>query len=95
MKPANSSVPTSILTINGGSSSIKFALYEPGEPQKRELYGKVDRIGLSGTNLTNQQRPFCWIGSKSKMLWNRSGLSVIGWSMGCNTRRPSWSPRSS
>jgi acetate kinase len=41
-----------ILTINGGSSSIKFALYEVDEPLKRGLDGKVDRIGLSGTNLT-------------------------------------------
>jgi acetate kinase len=41
-----------ILTINGGSSSIKFALYQVGEPLERGLYGKVDRIGLSGTNLT-------------------------------------------
>lgn len=41
-----------ILTINGGSSSIKFALYQKGEPLERRLYGKVDRIGLSGTNLT-------------------------------------------
>src|ERR1039457_3004089 len=41
-----------ILTINGGSSSIKFALYQVGEPLKRGLYGKVDRSGLSGTNLT-------------------------------------------
>ena len=41
-----------VLTINGGSSSIKFALYQVGEPLKRGLYGKVDRIGLSGTNLT-------------------------------------------
>ncbi|HXT40773.1 MAG TPA: acetate/propionate family kinase [Candidatus Angelobacter sp.] len=41
-----------ILTVNGGSSSIKFALYEVGEPLKRGLHGKVDRIGLSGTNLT-------------------------------------------
>ena len=42
----------SILTINGGSSSIKFALYQAGEPLKAALYGKIDRIGLSGTNLT-------------------------------------------
>jgi acetate kinase len=42
----------SILTINGGSSSIKFALYRVAEPLKRGLHGKVDRIGLSGTNLT-------------------------------------------
>ena len=41
-----------VLTINGGSSSIKFALYQVGEPLKRGLYGKVDRIGLSGTNLS-------------------------------------------
>jgi len=43
---------SSILTINGGSSSIKFALYKAHEPLKRALYGKADRIGLSGTNLT-------------------------------------------
>jgi acetate kinase len=42
----------SVLAINGGSSSIKFAFYQTGEPLKRTLYGKVDRIGLSGTNLT-------------------------------------------
>ena len=41
-----------ILTINGGSSSIKFALYRTGEPLERRTYGKIDRIGLSGTNLT-------------------------------------------
>ena len=41
-----------ILTINGGSSSIKFALYAAVEPLQRGLYGTVDRIGLSGTNLT-------------------------------------------
>ena len=52
MKPAN----PSILTINGGSSSIKFALYQVGEPLKRGLYGTVDRIGMSGTNLTFHDR---------------------------------------
>jgi acetate kinase len=41
-----------VLAINGGSSSIKFVLYQTGEPLERRLYGKVDRIGLSGTNLT-------------------------------------------
>src|ERR1019366_8927158 len=48
MKPANAH----ILTINGGSSSIKFALYAAVKPLKHGLYGTVDRIGLSGTNLT-------------------------------------------
>ncbi len=41
-----------ILTINGGSSSIKFALFEAGDSHRRILDGKVDRVGLSGTNLT-------------------------------------------
>ena len=40
-----------VLTVNSGSSSIKFALYKIGEPLKRILYGTIDRIGLSGTNL--------------------------------------------
>jgi acetate kinase len=41
----------SILTINGGSSSIRFAIYDAGaDPQKR-LSGKLDRIGLPGTAL--------------------------------------------
>ena len=35
-----------ILTINGGSSSIKFALFEAGDSLKRILEGKVERIGL-------------------------------------------------
>jgi acetate kinase len=43
---------TCVLAINGGSSSIKFALYEVGEAMEQRLHGKVDRIGLSGTNLT-------------------------------------------
>jgi len=42
----------SILTVNAGSSSIKFALYQVSEVLKQRLYGKVDRIGLTGTNLT-------------------------------------------
>jgi acetate kinase len=40
-----------VLTINVGSSSIRFAVYEAGEAPRRRLNGKIDRIGLSGTNL--------------------------------------------
>ena len=40
-----------VLTINGGSSSIRFAVYEAGETPRRRLDGKIDRVGLSGTNL--------------------------------------------
>ena len=37
-----------ILTINGGSSSIKFALFERGTLPKRIMAGGIDRIGLPG-----------------------------------------------
>lgn len=40
-----------VLTINGGSSSIRFAMYEAGETLQRLIAGKIDRVGLSGTNL--------------------------------------------
>ena len=42
MKPNN----PHILTINGGSSSIKFALFEVGDSLRRILEGGVERIGL-------------------------------------------------
>ena len=41
-----------ILTINGGSSSIRFAVYETGRTLRPQFDGKIDRIGSSGTNLT-------------------------------------------
>ena len=34
-----------ILTINGGSSSLKFALFERTDASARLLSGRVDRIG--------------------------------------------------
>ncbi len=39
-------VNAQVLTINGGSSSIKFALFQVGSPLQRMKEGKVDRIGL-------------------------------------------------
>jgi acetate kinase len=41
--------PPGILTINSGSSSIRFAVFETGEPERRVLGGKLDRIGVNGT----------------------------------------------
>jgi acetate kinase len=40
-----------ILTINGGSSSIKFAIFEAGDSLRRILAGTVDRIGLPDSTL--------------------------------------------
>jgi acetate kinase len=47
MKPAN----PRILTINGGSSSIKFALFEAGDSLRRILDGVIERIGLPEATL--------------------------------------------
>ncbi|KAF0190800.1 MAG: acetate kinase [Gammaproteobacteria bacterium] len=40
-----------VLTINGGSSSIKFALFEVGDSYHRMLAGVIERIGLPETTL--------------------------------------------
>ena len=42
MKPTN----PRILTINGGSSTIKFALFEAGDSLRPILDGGIERIGL-------------------------------------------------
>jgi propionate kinase len=47
LKPGN----PRILAINGGSSSIKFALFEAGEPLRRILEGEIERIGLPEATL--------------------------------------------
>jgi len=39
----------SILTINGGSSSVKFALFDRGEPPKRMLSGQIERVADAGS----------------------------------------------
>jgi len=44
-----------VLTINGGSSSIRFAIFEAGQPPKRLLQGKLDRIGSGDASLTVDQ----------------------------------------
>jgi acetate kinase len=43
---AMNSNETCILTINGGLSSIKFALFEAGDLLRRILEGEIERIGL-------------------------------------------------
>jgi acetate kinase len=48
----NAAANAHVLALNGGSSSIKFALYSADGAVERGLHGKVDRIGLSGAKLT-------------------------------------------
>ncbi len=47
MKPMTNGV----LTINGGSSSIKFAFYSIGSSLQQGMTGSIERIGVSGTKL--------------------------------------------
>jgi len=41
-----------VLTINGGSSSIRFAIFEASQPPRRLLQGKMERIGSGAASLT-------------------------------------------
>ncbi len=57
MKVANKN----ILTINGGSSSIKFSLYKMEETLAQLFYGEIENIGtekatLNFTNLVNEEK---------------------------------------
>lgn len=40
-----------ILAINGGSSSIKFALFDAADPPERVMAGAIERIGLADARL--------------------------------------------
>ena len=42
----------SVLTVNAGSSSIKFAFYEARPTLTSSLHGQLDRIGTDGTTLS-------------------------------------------
>jgi acetate kinase len=44
-------MPT-VLTLNGGSSSIRLALYDARDCTTKLVDAKVDRIGVSGTHMT-------------------------------------------
>ena len=50
--------------MNGGSSSIRFAVDEAGAGPRRQLDGMIDRIGLSGTNVVVNDRT-------GQPLWSR------------------------
>ena len=40
-----------ILTVNGGSSSLKFCFFHRSDPPARRALGRIERIGLAGTRL--------------------------------------------
>lgn len=47
---------TSILTINAGSSSIRFSMYKKGEELQQNISGKIERIGLKDAKFSINQK---------------------------------------
>ena len=44
-------INNTVLTINGGSSGIKFALYKPGTPPEQLFFGEMERSGNKATKI--------------------------------------------
>jgi len=70
-----------VLTINGGSSSIKFALFEQVEPPKRSLTGEVERIGLADSVISAKgvQPPLTWEEPFEATNLEQAGARLIDW----------------
>lgn len=66
-----------LLCLNGGSSSIKFALYRPGDPPQRLLAGKLDRIGLPGTRLSYRDEARSEDGSRDLGTADRASAATV------------------
>ncbi|AEE49677.1 acetate and butyrate kinase [Haliscomenobacter hydrossis] len=65
-----------VLTINSGSSSIKFALYKIEEPLTQLFYGKMESIGIKNTKLS-----FSKTGANQK---NSVDVTVLGHAAAAN-----------
>ena len=65
-----------ILTINGGSSSIKFALFEASDPLKWILLGGIERIGL--TDATFHVKGFGQVESFSRIIAAPDHTAAVG-----------------
>ncbi|WZO99285.1 acetate/propionate family kinase [Isosphaeraceae bacterium EP7] len=71
---------SAILAINGGSSSIKFALFDSTDPDHRLFSGRVERIGLADPRLVTFRGDGTSETSAVEAPDSRAaGLAVIGW----------------
>lgn len=75
-----------LLTLNGGSSSIRFALYLMDGTLTRGLSGKLDRIGMPGMGLTVQD-PVGGV-EESLPLTLEDGVAPEDWLLGWLEARP-------
>src|SRR5262245_7601913 len=82
-----------ILTINGGSSSLKFALFAMADQPARLLSGKVERIGMPDSRLVvaeggreqdcavdvpNQAAAVRWLIQRLESLVGLNNIAVVG-----------------
>lgn len=75
-----------LLTLNGGSSSIRFALYRRDGTLTRGLSGKLDRIGIPGIGLTVRE-PVGGV-EESLPLTMQDGVAPEDWLLGWLEARP-------
>lgn len=68
---------SALLTINGGSSSVKFALFSTAGSLKRVLTGSIERIGLSGARLTIKEADGKGGGDQNLSVGNHSDAGKI------------------
>jgi acetate kinase len=61
-----------VLTLNAGSSSLKFALFEPASPPRRLLVDEVERIGSAGLDHAGA------LDRALQKVEEKGGLAVIG-----------------
>ncbi len=56
-RPVDTATTPLLLTSNGGSSSIRFAVYEAGDTLRRRFDGKIDRLGTSDATFAVSDPP--------------------------------------
>ena len=79
---------SSVLTINGGSSSIKFALFDQVEPPERSLAGEVERIGLADTVIRAKGANGPLTGDEPSFWMIRNWLPIAAVKPTCTERVP-------
>ncbi len=66
----------SILTINGGSSSIRFAVFSAAKPRQRMFAGRLERLGSGAASMTAGK-----VGTKPRTVklpaTDRSGIATL------------------
>jgi acetate kinase len=87
-----------ILTINGGSSSLKFALFALTDGLERLLSGRIERIGMPGSRLfvaeANREQEDSAVDSATEQrrgsgLWRRlGGLATLVFGGGIGENSP-------